>query len=114
MLPRKLYELLPYLYILTGIVSTALIDSTVVLMSSMLLIVTGVFVLLMRRNFRGSLNDRVRASQITTETAVTDNYVQRSSVERRCCCVTVWPVLDDTGDKIPADRRKGERRMSTV
>ncbi len=58
MLPRQLYELLPFLYILTGIVCAVLIDSTIVLISSMLLIVTGVFVLLMRRNFRKSLNQR--------------------------------------------------------
>lgn len=114
MLPRKLYELLPYLYILTGIVSTALIDSTIVLMSSMLLIVTGVFVLLMRKNFRGALNYRIRTNLITPETEAADNHVQRSGVERRCRSVIVWPILDDMGDKIPADRRMGERRISTV
>jgi type II secretory pathway component PulF len=112
MLPRKLYELLPYLYIVTGIVSTSLIDSTIVLISSILLIATGVFVLLMRRSYRKSLKRKLRVDQVVTKPAVTDNFVQRSGIERRCRTTTVWPILDDAGNRIVSDRRTGERRIS--
>ena len=112
MLPRKLYELLPYLYIVTGIVSTSLIDSTIVLLSSILLIATGVSVLLMRRSYRKSLNSKRRVGEFFTRPPVADHYVQRSGVERRRRTVTAWPILDDTGDTIVSERRTGERRVS--
>ena len=111
-LPRKLYELLPYLYIFTGIVSTSLIDSTIVLVSSILLIATGVFVLLMRRSYRKSLDRKLRIGELVTKPAAADNDALRSGVERRCRTVTVWPILDDAGNSIVSDRRTGDRRVS--
>jgi hypothetical protein len=112
MLPRKLYELLPYLYIFTGIVSTSMIDSTIVLLSSILLIATGVFVLLMRRSYRKSLNSKLRGGEPVTRPAVADHNTHWSGVERRCRTVTAWPILDDAGNTIVSDRRTGERRIS--
>jgi hypothetical protein len=114
MLPRILYELLPYLYILTGIVSAALIDSTIVLISSMLLIITGVFVLLMRRSFRKSLNQRYEKRRVAYETAVHDGIEKRSGIDRRRRKVTDWPVQDNAGEKIFSDRRVAERRISVT
>jgi len=115
-LPRKLYELLPYIYILTGIVSSSLIDSTIVLISSILLIATGIFVLHMRRSYRKSFNSKLRDDQVVTRPAVTDHlpdtFVRRSGVERRSRTVNVWPILDDAGDIVVSDRRTGERRIS--
>ena len=112
MLPRKLYELLPYLYILIGIASSTLIDSAIVLVSSILLIVTGVFVLYMRRTFRKSLNDKFEVDQIGPEPVVADNYVQRSGSERRRRTVSDWPITDDVGVAVISDRRSRERRAS--
>lgn len=114
MLPRKLYELLPFLYILTGVVCAALINSTIVLISSMLLIVTGVFVLLMRRNFRKSLNKSYRMYRAEYEEAIVDGIERRSGNERRLRKVIAWPILDDAGNRIIYDRRVGERRITTV
>jgi hypothetical protein len=112
MLPRQLYELLPYFYILTGVVCAVLIDSTIVLISSMLLIVTGVFVLLMRRNFRKSLNQRFELRMAAYESALDDGFEQRSAIDRRRRKAAKWPALDDSGDIIFSERRTGERRVS--
>lgn len=114
MLPRKVYELLPFFYIFTGIVCAVLIDSTIVLISSMLLIVTGVFVFLMRRSFRKSLNQRYQLHQAVYEPATDDGPEKRSGIDRRHRKINEWPALDDTGEKIFSDRRIGERRISVV
>jgi len=114
MLPRQLYELLPFLYILTGVVCAVLIDSTIVLISSMLLIVTGVFVLLMRRNFRKSVNQRFELRKAAYESAPDDGFEQRSAIDRRRRKATEWATLDDSGDMIFSERRAGERRVSAL
>ena len=115
MLPRQLYELLPFFYILTGVVCAVLIDSTIVLISSMLLIVTGVFVLLMRRNFRKSLNQRFELRMAAGYEPAPDNgSEQRSGSDRRRRKLTEWPTLDDSGDMIFSERRTVERRVSAL
>lgn len=114
MLPRQLYELLPFIYIFTGILCAVLIDSTIVLISSMLLIVTGIFVLLMRRNFRKALNKRYELYQQTCEPDVAGTVEKRSGFERRQRKVTRWPTQDKAGEKVISDRRAGERRMSAI
>lgn len=114
MLPRKLYELLPFLYMFTGVVCAVLIDSTIVLISSMLLIITGVFVLLMRRNFRKALNKSHQPHQAVYESAMYDDIERRTGIERRQRKVTRWPVLDDAGDRVFSDRRIWQRRISVV
>ena len=112
MLPRQLYELLPYIYIITGITCAVLIDSTVVLISSMLLVVTGVFVLLMRRNFRKALNEKYEQYQAAFGPDARGYVEKRSGIERRRRNVASWPALDDAGRKIVSDRRTRERRAS--
>lgn len=114
MLPRRLYELLPYLYIVTGIVSASLIDSAIVLMSSMLLILAGVFVLFMRKRFRRSLQKGSCLIRLNPDAVVENMQVPRSGVERRCRTVMAWPIMDYTGSRIYVDRRVGERRISTT
>jgi hypothetical protein len=114
MLPRSLYELLPFLYILTGIVCAALIDSTIVLISSMLLVIAGVFVLLMRRSFRKSLNQRYEQHRELYEPAVYEGIEKRSGIDRRRRKVSEWPVLDNAGETIFSDRRTAERRVSVT
>ena len=114
MLPRQLYELLPFLYILTGVVCAILIDSTIVLISSMLLIVTGVFVLLMRRNFRKSLNQRFELRMAAYDHALDEGFEQRFGIDRRRRKLTEWPALDDSGDMIFSERRTVKRRVSAL
>ena len=114
MLPRKLYELLPYLYMLTGVVCAVLVDSTVVLISSMLLIVAGVFVLMMRRSYRKSTNRQFQLYQAACEPAAGTAVEKRTGIERRHAKVRQWPILDNAGHRIFSDRRITERRISNV
>ena len=52
MLPKILYELLPFIYLSVGVGSGAIINSTIVLVASILLIATGILVLSMRIRYR--------------------------------------------------------------
>ncbi len=52
MLPKLLYELLPFLYLSVGVGSGVAINSTIVFIASVLLMVTGIAVLSMRVTYR--------------------------------------------------------------
>jgi len=52
MLPKLLYELLPFLYLGMGFGSGVAINSALVLIASALLVVAGIVVLSMRVNYR--------------------------------------------------------------
>ncbi len=52
MLPKMLYELLPYLYLSIGAGSGMVINSTIVLIGSFLLIAAGLLVISMRITYR--------------------------------------------------------------
>lgn len=52
MLPKLLYELLPFLYLSVGVGSGVAINSTIVFIASVLLMVAGVVVLSMRVTYR--------------------------------------------------------------
>jgi hypothetical protein len=52
MFPKILYELLPFIYLSAGIGSGVLINSTIIVLASILLITTGLLVLSMRINYR--------------------------------------------------------------
>ena len=112
MLPRKLYELLPYLYVLTGIVSASLVNSMIVRISSILLILAGFFVFIMRWNYRISIKNRPDIDQMTMKPPVPDAFVRRSGIERRRRTDTQWPFFVASGDDIHYERRSGERRTS--
>lgn len=52
MLPKLLYELLPFLYLSVGVGGGVAINSTIIFIASVLLMVTGVLVLSMRVTYR--------------------------------------------------------------
>lgn len=52
MLPKVIYEMLPYLYLSIGFGSGVTISSTLVFIASVLLMATGVLVLVMRITYR--------------------------------------------------------------
>jgi hypothetical protein len=52
MLPKTLYELLPYLYLSVGAGSGIAVNSTIVLIGSFLLIAAGLLVITMRVTYR--------------------------------------------------------------
>lgn len=111
MLPRKLYELLPYLYVLTGIISASLVNSMIVRISSILLILAGIFVFIMRWNYRRSIKNKPDIDQVTMKPSVPGAFVRRSGIERRQRDIE-WPYYDASGDDIRYDRRSGERRTA--
>jgi len=98
----------------TGVVCAVLIDSTIVLISSILLVITGVSVLLMRRNFRQSSIRRNERHRAVNEPALDDGLERRSGIGRRHRKAIDRPALDGAGDRIFSDRRIGERRVSFV
>ena len=117
MLPRKLYELLPFIYIVTGVVFAVAIDSTVVLVSSILLIVAGTVVLIMRRSFRQPdmvSNRTFEAIDEPMAENVREGYVLRSGIDRRQREVEFWPAFDDAGEAIFSDRRIGGERRASI
>ncbi len=62
MLPRRLYKILPYLYIITGIVSAMLIHSSLVIIASLLMIMAGVIIISLRiSNRRGPVQRRANS-----------------------------------------------------
>jgi len=52
MLPRPLYEALPYAYILAGIVTMGGIESPIAIGSGVLLAMAGTLVMMMRNDYR--------------------------------------------------------------
>lgn len=52
MLPKMIYEMLPYLYLSIGVGSGITISSTLVFIASVLLMATGILVLVMRITYR--------------------------------------------------------------
>lgn len=59
MLPKVLYELLPFIYLSVGIGGGVIINSTTVFIASVLLMAAGILVLIMRINYRRELR-RIR------------------------------------------------------
>lgn len=114
MLPRRLYEILPYLYILTGIVSALLINSRLVIIASMLMIMAGAIVLSMRiSNRRGPAKRRVHSEsgQVDVHSRL---YIERSAQDRRQPCATRFPLTDSAGMSVECERRTGDRRLSAA
>ena len=111
MLPRKLYELLPYLYVLTGIISASLVNSMIVRISSILLILAGVFVFIMRWSYRRSIKNSPDIDQVTMKPPVPGTFARRSGIERRRTDKQL-PYYDASGDDIRYERRSGERRVA--
>ena len=58
MLPKTLYELLPYMYLSIGAGGGAVTSSAIVLVASALFISTGIIVLMMRISYRRKIRSR--------------------------------------------------------
>jgi len=119
MLHRSIYEGLPYLYLVVGIVCALLISSTLITIASLLLILAGMAVLLMRFRFR-SEQQRLRSEVANELHFAADHYEDlvranrerrlRSLSDRRKQNTTDFPVQDTRGGEVSFDRRNGERR----
>jgi hypothetical protein len=111
MLPRRLYEIVPYLYIITGIVSALLIHSRLIIISSMLMVMAGVLILSMRISSRR----RHGHSRLQLEGGFIGGhsrpYIERSAHNRRRFAATRFPIIDASGKPVEFERREGERRL---
>ena len=105
MLPRSLYELLPYLYLGIGAIGCAIFDSELAIISSVLVILAGLIVLWMRIDYRRTVFEIVKSDL---------RGVNRSSHDRRQVESTDFPLIDSSGDVVNANRRLGERRSLAV
>jgi len=107
MLPRLLYQLLPYLYIGMGLLCFLVVDSPLIFFSSALLIAAGLLVLWMRRRnsdiqvkFKPEKVRKVRASvRVTQEKSSPPDYERRTGEERG------FPLIDNNGGMIAFNRR---------
>ncbi len=116
MLPRSLYELLPYLYLVIGAASGLMIESSLILIASLLLISAGLLTLFMRWNYREEKKLRQQQTATATETAVRqarramDAPDKRSGRDRRKREASHFPLTDYAGRLVQYERRRRERR----
>lgn len=129
MLPRLIYELLPYLYLSVGLFSGLVFDSDVIFVAATLLISSGVAVLFMRYHYRKNnvqamlaatnLNSRMNYAFAVNENrnnqyvprAVTE-HINRAKNDRRRHPINQFPLMDDLGKIVMHERRVSERRLA--
>ena len=73
MLPKVLYELLPYIYFSIGLGSGVSINTTIVFIASAILMATGVLILAMRISYRRAYRRSVRQAAERAAQQATDN-----------------------------------------
>lgn len=111
MLPRVIYQLLPYIYIALGVVCMLIVESRLIFFSSSLLIAAGVLVLWMRQ--KNSVepaqsskdSEALKAEEIEL---LYDEVVSMPDHERRIGDDRRFPLVDDNGVMIPFERRSHE------
>jgi hypothetical protein len=114
MLPRRLYELLPYLYIITSIVSALLIHSRLIIISSTLMFMAGVIILTMRFSSRSAPSRRRVFAEGGHIGAYSQAFIKRSARNRRRSAAARFPLIDRSGKVVACDRRFGDRRLSVA
>lgn len=105
MLPRSLYELLPFVYLAVGAIGSAVFDSELTLFASLLMMLAGFIVLWMRVDYRRSDYDVVSEAVY---------LVDRSDADRREQASSIFPLSDESGAVVIGNRRLGERRTENA
>ena len=105
MLPRSLYELLPFIYLAIGAIGSAVFDSELTLFASLLIMFVGFIILWMRVDYRRSVHDVVNEAVY---------LVDRSDADRREQASSIFPMSDDSGAVVIGNRRLGERRTENA
>ena len=105
MLPRSLYELLPFIYLALGAIGSAVFDSELTLIASLLMMLVGFIVLWMRVDYRRSIYD------VANEAVY---LVERSDDDRREQASSIFPMSDDSGAVVIGNRRLAERRTENA
>ena len=105
MLPKTLYVSLPYLYIAIGVFCGVVLESDIVLLFSIILMLMGFLVLWMRHNSQGY--SKAESVSITHQIKSRSwNDVFQAEQERRLIgLIREFPLIDNSGNLIPFDRR---------
>lgn len=102
MLPDTIYRLLPYIYIVVGVVFALLIDSALVYISAVLLVITGFLVLWLR--YAGGARYRPLAQDSYVAADMTPEHHARTE-RRHADDVHEFPIINNNGEIIALDRR---------
>lgn len=108
MLPRSLYELLPYLYLGIGFSSSLVLESNIIFIAASLLIATGISIIYMRYTYRRKLHEMIPGG--VAQQTVQRNYVSRRQNDRRQSLTSQFPLIDSSGNLVTGERRHGDRR----
>ena len=107
MLPKSIYQFLPYFYIAVGLICILVVESKLIFFSSTLLIGAGALVLWMRRNNAVEPEAYIKSSSVSEEdnfdVIMDDNELPDH--ERRIDDERDFPLVDDDGVLIPFERR---------
>ena len=109
MLPRVLYEFLPYFYLLFGVSTGLVFDSSVIFVAATLMVAAGLSILFMRYSYRQSLQEMLANMNVMPVSQ--ENYVSRRSNDRRQRFVSQFPLIDSGGELVTNERRENDRRM---
>ena len=107
MIPKSIYQFLPYLYIAVGLICMLLVDSKLIFFSSALLIGAGALVLWMRHNNAVEPVVYIKSSSVSAEEnfdVIADNN-ELPDHERRVDDERDFPLVNDDGVLIAFDRR---------
>lgn len=104
MLPKSVYQSLPYIYIALGLLCLLIVESRLILFSSTLLIAAGGLVLWMRHNNAAYPVKPVNKTDENSE-IILDERSLPLDYERRIDNDRSFPLLDDRGALIAFDRR---------
>ncbi|MDH5610904.1 MAG: hypothetical protein OEY66_00420 [Gammaproteobacteria bacterium] len=105
MIPKSIYQLLPYIYISLGMLCLLIVESRLILFSSVLLIAAGGLVLLMRHNNADDSVESVNSVDDDSE-IILDESSHPFDHERRVDDDRGFPLLDNRDAMIAFDRRK--------
>jgi hypothetical protein len=111
MLPRLIYQLLPYFYIGLGLVCILIVESRLIFFSAALLIAAGGMVLWMRQRKPVDLVKSSKKSEALSEEELglfINEEVDFPDHERRIGDERQFPLTDDNGVLVPFDRRNHE------
>ncbi len=108
MMPKSIYQLLPYFYISLGLLCPLFVESNLIFFSSALLIAVGSVVLWMRHTNMVDPVEYIKADNNLSDDEsdlFLDDNANLPDHERRFGDERAFPLVDDNGVMIPFDRR---------
>ena len=109
MLPKSIYQLLPYIYISISLLCVLVVESSLIFFPSAVLIMAATLVFWMR--YKNAVNpakyiDLTKTAPERESDLLFDQSADIIDHERRLDDKRVFPLLDDNGAMIAFDRRR--------